>query len=196
MAEAMDGEMSLQRLEESADVDLIITDIRMPIMDGIELIKKVRKTNGKVKVIVLSGYDDFSYVRNAFVSGATDYLLKPFQKEDLLTRIKMIETNMQEEQQTEQYGKKNRDVLIADTILRLMKGNPEENQQNINQLKMLGINTEFPYYVVMDIRADQYYKQYKDIHQYEKRLQEDVSQVITIPLSVLHNFLCLVCSSV
>ncbi len=63
--------------------DIILTDIRMPGMDGLELLKTVRESNPDVKVIILSGYDDFSYARTALKYGAFDYLLKTANIEEL-----------------------------------------------------------------------------------------------------------------
>ena len=57
--------------------DLIFTDIRMPFTDGLSLIKSTRERGYTGKIFVLSGYDDFVYVRTAFVNGADDYILKP-----------------------------------------------------------------------------------------------------------------------
>ena len=56
--------------------DIIITDIMMPVMDGIELIKRVKIHYPEVEIIVLSNYSDFQYVRQAMKAGAADYLLK------------------------------------------------------------------------------------------------------------------------
>ena len=84
VAEAGDGEAALQVLDKHPETELLVTDIRMPIMDGIELIKEIRKTNTSLRIIVLSGFDDFSYVHGAFINGALDYLLKPFQKQEMV----------------------------------------------------------------------------------------------------------------
>lgn len=176
-AEAGDGEIALQRLAEQSDIDLLITDVRMPIMDGIELIKRVRETNEKIKIIVLSGYDEFSYVRKAFINGAQDYLLKPFQKQELISRIEKVEAELLEDAETEQHSKRNKNILIADVISHMIKGNKDEVSKDILELEALGVKTDYSYYQVFAIRADQYYKQYPDIWQYQKQLNEDASQI-------------------
>lgn len=69
----------------------VITDIRMPVMDGIELIGKVRQKLPDIQCAILSGHDDFSYLREAIKLGITDYLLKPAADEeisDLLFKMK------------------------------------------------------------------------------------------------------------
>src|SRR5690242_8273563 len=58
-------------------VDVVITDVKMPDMDGIELTKQIRTLYPQTEVVVLSGYDDFEFVRQTMKNGAYDYLLKP-----------------------------------------------------------------------------------------------------------------------
>ncbi len=69
---------------QSKKIDLIITDIKMPFVSGIELIESVRKTSSDVPIIILSGYDDFKYAQQAIRLGACEYLLKPLIMEDFL----------------------------------------------------------------------------------------------------------------
>ncbi|MFB9325616.1 RICIN domain-containing protein [Paenibacillus aurantiacus] len=74
-AEAVNGKQALSCLRE-APVDLIVTDISMPEMNGIELIQQVKQLSPGTEIIVLSSYDDFPFVKNALKLGAADYLLK------------------------------------------------------------------------------------------------------------------------
>lgn len=81
--EAVDGEQAFEICIREA-VDLLITDIRMPGMDGITLIKTLRTQRPEIQSAVLSSYDDFSYVRIALKCGALDYILKAeMQQEDI-----------------------------------------------------------------------------------------------------------------
>ncbi|WP_180270681.1 response regulator [Sporanaerobium hydrogeniformans] len=73
--EAQNGKQALELLETLA-VDLLITDIKMPILDGIKLIKKAKEKNPELLIVVLSSYDEFYLVREAFKLGIHDYLLK------------------------------------------------------------------------------------------------------------------------
>lgn len=82
-AQADNGSQALEALEQLS-VDVLITDIKMPEMDGIELIRKVRLSYPKVKVVILSGYCDFSYTQQAIRYGVSSYLLKPVEDEALL----------------------------------------------------------------------------------------------------------------
>lgn len=86
VADAIHGEQALQCLKEQK-IDLVITDMKMPVMDGIEFLKEMNRLKRMPKVLVLSGYDDFTLVRDAFRLGACDYLLKADLNEELMTSM-------------------------------------------------------------------------------------------------------------
>lgn len=88
-----DGLEALSIVEKER-IDIVITDIRMPHMDGIAFIKELRSLGGKTEIVILSGYDDFSYVLDALKCGATDYLLKPLKREELFECIDKIEAKL------------------------------------------------------------------------------------------------------
>ena len=69
------------------DVDVIITDIRMPVMDGLSFIQKLQQMGKEYQVIILSGYDDFAYAQQAIRYGVKEYLLKPINKDELYQAI-------------------------------------------------------------------------------------------------------------
>ena len=80
--EAENGLMAL-RLQEEHPIDVVITDIRMPDMDGLELIQEMQKKNNQIKFVVLSGYAELSYAETAIRLGVKAYLLKPVSNDDL-----------------------------------------------------------------------------------------------------------------
>ncbi|HUC91908.1 MAG TPA: response regulator [Paenibacillus sp.] len=82
----------LQALEliKNRKVDILLTDIRMPRMDGLVLMDHVRRHQPKTEIIVLSGHNDFQYAQKAIKFGACDYLLKPLRKEELVQAFKRI----------------------------------------------------------------------------------------------------------
>lgn len=82
-ADAANGKQGLEMVEKM-NPDIIITDVRMPIMDGLEFSEKVLDKNAEAKIIILSGYDDFSYAKQAIRLGVRDYLLKPIDADELL----------------------------------------------------------------------------------------------------------------
>lgn len=84
--QARNGSEALEILEKET-FDLIITDIRMPIIDGLELIKIMRENGNKTAVILSSTYSDFEYAKKGLQLGAIDYIVKPFSEEDLLKAL-------------------------------------------------------------------------------------------------------------
>ncbi len=109
---AIDGEDALAKIE-SERPDILITDINMPFISGTELIKIVREKYPEIISFVISGYDDFEYVREALTGGAVNYLLKPVSKIDLVNALsKSLEIISQRQKyQSEQ----------QDTRMRLLK---------------------------------------------------------------------------
>ena len=90
IGEATDGKEVLKILEKNDDVDLIITDINMPQMDGIELLKEMKVLNPEIRVIVLSMLDSEEFVSRAFAEGASGYLLKNISSDELIFAIKHV----------------------------------------------------------------------------------------------------------
>ncbi|WP_019534468.1 response regulator transcription factor [Paenibacillus ginsengihumi] len=68
---------------KSKPVDLILADVRMPVMDGLTLADELQRLYGRSPLMIVSGYDDFQYARQALRSGVVDYLLKPVEADDL-----------------------------------------------------------------------------------------------------------------
>lgn len=87
--EATNGQRALEILNIEIP-ELIITDIRMPKMDGIDFITLLKEKYKEVPVIVVSGYDDFIYVREALRLGVKDYLLKPINRKELTSILETI----------------------------------------------------------------------------------------------------------
>lgn len=109
--EAKNGEEALEFCKEKKP-EILITDIRMPVMDGVELMKQLSELDEKQKpaIIVLSGYDDFSYAKAAIQSGALSYILKPVDKKELISAVNSAIMNSQKEEK-EQNEQKFRQII-------------------------------------------------------------------------------------
>ncbi len=100
--EASDGEMALPLIRECKP-DVLITDIRMPFLDGLSLSKLVLQEFPQMKVIILSGYDDFEYARQAIDIGVERYLLKPVTKSALLSVLEEVKNKLEGERAQQNY---------------------------------------------------------------------------------------------
>jgi len=98
VGDAANGKEAVE-LIESRQVDIVITDIRMPVMDGMELIRICREKHPHIRFIILSSYDDFQYTREAIQLGVSDYILKPTMniEEIKASLAKVLQTFPQEE---------------------------------------------------------------------------------------------------
>ena len=105
VGEAADGEMALPLLIRQKP-DLLITDIKMPFMDGLTLAKVAKKEIPGLKVVILSGYDDFNYAKQAINIGVEDYLLKPITKNALIERLSEIRSKYENEKTQKEYYEK------------------------------------------------------------------------------------------
>ena len=105
VGEAADGEMALPLLIRQKP-DLLITDIKMPLMDGLTLAKLAKKELPELKIVILSGYDDFNYAKQAINIGVEDYLLKPITKNALIERLSEIRSRYEHEKTQKEYYEK------------------------------------------------------------------------------------------
>lgn len=90
---AADGEDAIEKIKHFLP-DILITDINMPFVNGVQLTEEISRSYPKMVVIVVSGYSDFEYVRKTMLSGAVDYLLKPVSQEDLNSVLQKAEKKL------------------------------------------------------------------------------------------------------
>ena len=96
--EAPDGEMALSMIQDIKP-DILVTDIRMPFMDGLTLSRIVKKNLPWVKIIILSGHDEFEYAREAISIGVEEYLLKPVSSQDMIKAMDKVAKRIDEEKE-------------------------------------------------------------------------------------------------
>lgn len=96
VGDAENGEDALEKIE-ALEPDVVLTDIRMPYMDGLALAEKIRQRYPSMKVVIFSGYDDFEYAQKAIKLNVTEYILKPVNVEELTSILKRIKSNLDEE---------------------------------------------------------------------------------------------------
>lgn len=105
VGDAGDGEQALPMIRELRP-DVLITDIKMPFMDGLALSSLVSRELPNTKIIIISGYDDFEYARQAIRIGVEQYLLKPITKAMLIKTLNEVQEKIQSEREQENYLEK------------------------------------------------------------------------------------------
>ncbi|MBD3306757.1 response regulator [candidate division KSB3 bacterium] len=93
---AENGEQALQLLHQHPHVDLILTDMRMPGMSGLDLLKKVRTIHENIRVIIVTGFGEIESYIEAMSSGAVEYVSKPFKMNELKLIVKKVLNNPEE----------------------------------------------------------------------------------------------------
>ena len=118
--EAMEGTEALTILKNEK-IDLIITDIKMPLMDGLELSKKVSENYPDIIIVILSGYDEFEFAKEAMRYAVKDYLLKPLVTEDLRKVLNNVAMDIE---------KINTKKLLHNTLLSLSEDSKKQISRN------------------------------------------------------------------
>ncbi|HEY0826950.1 MAG TPA: response regulator, partial [Bacilli bacterium] len=143
--EAANGRDALDFLE-MMEVHVMITDIRMPIMNGLELLKQCSQRFPMIKIIVLSGYDDFSYVKIALQNGAKGYLLKPVHRNELIETLTKIRSELDEELQEQSNHniirwqlQQNLPILQEQLLLQLINEEWEGSSKILEKVVQLGM---------------------------------------------------------
>ncbi len=96
VGDAENGQEALERIE-MLEPDLVLTDIRMPYMDGLTLAERIRQKYPSIKMVIFSGYDDFEYAKRAIKLNVIEYILKPVNVEELTAILKKIKNTLDEE---------------------------------------------------------------------------------------------------
>ena len=157
--EAADGEMALPLLQ-AIEPDVLITDIKMPFMDGLQLSKIVRERMPGVKIIILSGHDEFEYAQQAIEVGVTEYLLKPVTVQKLHQTLEKIALQLDQERKEQENLKKlqeqveeNRAALRDRLLLKLVVG-AASSTEAIEKGQLLGLDLVARCYLVVILKIE------------------------------------------
>src|SRR5665647_69229 len=128
---AQNGRDALEKLT-SDSYNLVITDIRMPVLNGLQLIKEIRDKSTDTKIMVISGYSEFEYAKRAIEYGVKAYLLKPINRDELLMNILNIRVELDEiylanENKNIHVLLKNKHPKIIDQIIKYIEMNYPED---------------------------------------------------------------------
>lgn len=152
--EAPDGEMALPLIEE-ARPDVLITDIKMPFMDGLQLSKIIREHMPWVKIIILSGHNEFEYAQSALKMGVTEYLLKPVSAADIQEVLETLSDTLRDERKEQEHLKQLQQSVAGNLVLqreqfllRLVMGSVP-SADAIEQSQRYGLDIVAKHYLVM-----------------------------------------------
>ncbi len=158
VGEAPDGEMALPMIRDT-NPDIVITDIRMPFMDGIELCRIMRAQMPWIGVVVLSGYDEFEYARQCIQLGVREYLLKPINSEALKGALDKVSSQLEAERNTFEHAASLRarmesgGKLVKEKLVGSLFNNEaaeEDAPEVLRQLSAMGGAVPAPFYTVID----------------------------------------------
>ena len=154
------GKEALDYLKDHT-VDLIISDIKMPVMNGLELLEEIEKQHlSDAKFVLLTGYDDFSYMQRAIRNNCMDYILKPVSKEDLIAILHKVSNLSSEKESVRETQKNLEDAYLASNLMSIIKGKyDEQNVEYVNKhLQLTGgirfVDIEMVTDVVVDEEDD------------------------------------------
>lgn len=173
VAEASNGNDALEVIKQFIP-DMVITDIRMPGMDGIALIKEIRQINDSVKIVILSCYDDFHYAKEAIKFGVSEYILKPTMLpndlEDVVSRIaNLIKSEMKKEDESEVQNRQislNMPILREKFLIKLLDDVFYNSSEIDQEIEKLGLGFLRHNIFVICISIDNFYSHTES---YEKR---------------------------
>jgi two-component system response regulator YesN len=167
-------------LIEASKPDLIITDIKMPFMDGLQLSKIIREHMPWIKIIILSGHDEFDYAKAAIKIGVTEYLLKPISSEDLIEVLQKVALSLDQESKERESLKNLKDqvegslVLLREKfLLRLVMGGVSSTEA-IEQGQRLGLNVVSKFYLVLLVKIVLNDSNYPYNYQEYQRMEQEI----------------------
>jgi two-component system, response regulator YesN len=156
VGEAGDGERALQLIREQ-EPQIVISDIKMPFMDGLELADQVKEGYPAIKFIFLTGYEDFNYAQRAVKIGVVDYLLKPVDRSVLLEKVKKAAKEWDDSHGEKQKINAARPFL-RQVLLRKILECQETEEGLRHEAQTLNIRLQGNGFVVLLIKIDGYYE--------------------------------------
>ncbi|MDQ0061427.1 response regulator [Paenibacillus harenae] len=163
---ALDGEEGIRLIEETKP-DIVLTDIRMPKMDGLAMTKAILSVAPATKVVILSAYTDFAYAQQAIRLGAFDFLKKPFSIDEIVkTVLNAKKALLDEREENERRREMERErrlglPMLQQEHLSLLIHHPFGAEKAAQQWKQLGIGLETAHFNVFVVEFDHFMEKYK-----------------------------------
>ena len=157
VGEAPDGEIALAMIRDTKP-DILITDIRMPFMDGLELCRIVRRQMPWIGIVILSGYDEFEYARQGIQLGVKEYLLKPITANELRQVLDRVSAQLKAEMEDRgrgsyRAGGDKANLFVKEKLLAALYSEDAaatDAANVVSQLRSMGVLLTASRYVVID----------------------------------------------
>jgi len=133
---AANGKLALEQLAKHEDVDVVLSDINMPEMDGLTLLSRLNEQNGLLKSVIVSAYGDMDNIRTAMNRGAYDFITKPVNFEDLELTMEKTIKHVRQLRETMKAIKENNilKMYVDETVLNFMGGREFESSLMANEM--------------------------------------------------------------
>lgn len=162
---AENGKIAYQYLKEN-QIDFLLTDIKMPFMDGIELIEKVMVIQPEIKVIIFSGYSDFDYAKKAISNGVSEYILKPVDPQEFYNSMNKIIGEFELLQSEKEKLSQNQNILKQYILHSLINGKNINFFERNNDIDLSDLDLNYQRLLLIDFN-NSFFDLYDDI---EKKL--------------------------
>ncbi|MBT2654603.1 response regulator [Bacillus sp. ISL-18] len=172
-----DGEQGLEIIKEH-DPHIVISDIQMPFMDGLEMTKAIKEHNPKTKVILLTGYEDFKYAHEAIKLKAYDYLLKPVETSELIEKLKQASSELELELQKENHINESQ-LYIQQQFLKRLSLSDLTNEEIVKELSIVGMEPKGTHSAALYVKMDQTdFDPERDMETVKDRIMEQCRNIL------------------
>ncbi len=188
---AQNGEEALEKLGQHPDLDIILSDINMPVMDGLTLLTKLSKANPTIKAVMVSAYGDMQNIRTAMNRGAYDFVFKPVDFEDLDLTMEKTIRHVRQLQQTLRAIKENNilKMYVDENVLNFMTHKEFENNLMRNEVQeatvmfvdicaFTAITEHFPANTVVNLLNSLFDKIVKEIIAHEGHVDKFIGDAV------------------
>ena len=152
--EATNGKQGID-LFLANQIDAIITDVKMPFINGIELAEAIRKKDNHVPIIFISGFDDFNYVKNALTLNAVNYILKPINPIEFYEQLdkvaELIQKNKLLSKQEEFFER----IVEKETLTKLLQGVVIDHLLDSEKELISSLESQINYFLVIDLQKQE-----------------------------------------
>ena len=175
--EAENGMEALEKLKENT-VDILLTDVKMPFLDGLELAKIVRERFPKMQIIFFSGYDDFTYVKQALSIQAVDYILKPVNPSEFQKVITLVVERVEKDKTMHQHTQQFHHVYALTRLLNKIPYEKLKSEYPENELQFLEYYRRM---LLLEFEEDFFGKEVEDIQD----LKEKLNDIVFVPYELI-----------